>query len=104
MMSFCECESYVCRHDGTCKDKRRLGLYRLSGTRQTLCGGCAEVAEQFCDAYGYSFEALRETAARRRRAWHAGDWFCAAVLVMTIVWIAFEIMPAFLDGRVAQVV
>lgn len=104
MTSFCECESAACRHDGSCKDKRRLGLYRVGGRIQFLCGVCAEVAEQFCDAYGYTLDVLISAADRRRKEWKAGDWVCAGVLVAAMLWILIAILPAFFDGRVAQVV
>lgn len=38
------------------------------------------------------------------RRWTPGDWFCAIVSLAAVVWIALEILPAFFDGRVAQVV
>ena len=38
------------------------------------------------------------------RRWTPGDWFCALVITSAIAWIAIEILPAFFDGRVAQVV
>lgn len=43
-------------------------------------------------------------SSRRRRRWGAGDWFCCLVLFGAVLWIVMEILPAFFDGRVAQVV
>lgn len=40
----------------------------------------------------------------RRHRWMAGDWFCAAVLVVTVAWLLIEVLPAFFDGRVASAV
>lgn len=103
MTKFCECESYACRHDGSCNDKRDLALYRVGGRMQTLCGKCAEVAQDFCDAFGYALDVVISAADRRRREWKAGDWFCAALLLAAI-WVLISLLPAFFDGRVAQVV
>lgn len=101
----CECSSGFCSHHiEPCRSRRDLGLYRVNHYRQTLCGGCAAVARQFCDAYGYAMDTLVSAAEHRRRTWKLGDWVCAGVLVAAVAWIVITILPAFFDGRVAQVV
>lgn len=103
MKNFCECESAAChRHPGAaCHKRRRLGLYRVAAIKQTLCPECAEVAQDFCDSYGYRFDVMVDFGAQRRR-WNIADWVW--VVIGIAMWFGFEILPAFFDGRVARAV